>query len=111
MSLYRPTLTSIREWANFIQKKFPRRLFLTNPEEHVVGGIGIVVFKADSDPSLSAKEVTNAVLKQGMRYASGHRYFFIFDKEKQLLVLQLYPFNTVPQAVPQAVKPCDLVPT
>lgn len=83
---------NIREWASAIERKFKGKLRITLKEEcNMFGMVAATMFDVDADRSLATHEVMEVIRLHGMAYSRESRYFFLYDKKKRFMMLQLYP--------------------
>lgn len=94
MTISEKSFRDLRDWADKVQKKFRGRLSLVERSQQLVEGyIASVFYTAEVDPTLPAAVVIRYVHGQGMAYGGSARYFFVFDKEKKFLFLQIYAYE------------------
>lgn len=92
--MHKQTKEDLDSWVGDIQTALVGKVSLDAPEEFTsVGVIHGYKFKVSFLlKTTPAKEVADVVHTTGQKLSDRNRYFFVLDKKRALLILQLYAY-------------------
>ena len=97
------------QWAFGIERVSSGGAKLERIGRFIIGD-EVITAKYSVECTLAANAFKEKILKQGIKYSSQYRYWFIYDSVKKLLMLFLYPFykSLAPQAPSPPADPKSL---
>ena len=86
-------IEDLKEWASSVERRLKNKVNISYKKHEIIDErIVIGTFDIKFYETVPSREMNDILLKIGMKYSRGRRYFWVYDRKSGYLMLQFYPF-------------------